>query len=286
MIEKSTGNRNYPKPDIDNSLQDDVARIESALDMIDSDIYGIKQEMPLLAGSHPFLYCKMRRGGRSSGSGGISTSDEMGQLNNNTAAAPLMFKNFTGGNDSIWDVYSIPPMLQFIGPSARWIKSDSWLEYVTSENQHEYRSYEMILMFVKNTTAADITGNFSRYYSGASDNPDWNYSSVYLGTPDQTDANRSTISSITWTVAEAISDPTPGDTSSFDVVIPAGKTVALLLYSSPTWTPSTMTDLHIFNGTIGIYIFGAFLTDGLEVDHIRTLKALQLRTQDIHEIWR
>jgi hypothetical protein len=286
MIEKTTSNRNYPKPDIDNTLQDDVVNIASAIDKIDTDIHGINQTMPLLAGSYPFLYCKMRRCGRSSGSGGISTSNEMGTLNNNIAAAPLMFKNFFGGNDSTLDVYSIPPLLQFVGPSAGWIKSDSWLEYVTSDIQHEYRSYEMILMFIKNITTVDITSNFSRYYSGASDNTHWNYSSVYLGTPDQTDANRSTISTITWTVAETISSANSGATSSFDVTIPAGKTIALLFYSSPTWNTSTMTDLHIFNGTIGIYNFGAFLTTGLEVDHKRTLKALQMRTQNIHEIWR
>ena len=35
MIEKTTTNQNYPKPDENNSLQDDVANIENALDMID-----------------------------------------------------------------------------------------------------------------------------------------------------------------------------------------------------------------------------------------------------------
>jgi hypothetical protein len=286
MIEKTTSNRNYPKPDIENTLQDDVAHIESAIDMIDSDIHGIRQEMPLLSGAYPFLYCKMRRGGRNSGSGGYSTSNQMGQLSNNIAAAPLMFKNVIGGNDNTWDVYSIPPILQFVGPSARWLKSDSWVEYVSSTNQHEFRSYELILMFVKNTTTADITSTFYRYYSGASDNTHWNYSSVYQGTPDQTDADSSTISNITWTIAESISSATAGDPSDFPVTVPAGKTVALILYSSATWDTTSATDFHVFNSTIGVYRFGDFLVTGLEVDHQRTLKALQMRTQNIHEIWR
>jgi Peptidase_G2, IMC autoproteolytic cleavage domain len=38
MIVKTTINRSYPKPDINNSLQNDVANIESALDMIDTDV--------------------------------------------------------------------------------------------------------------------------------------------------------------------------------------------------------------------------------------------------------
>ncbi len=44
MIEKTTTNRNYPKPDAKNFLQDDVTRLESALDAIDTDIHTIKQE--------------------------------------------------------------------------------------------------------------------------------------------------------------------------------------------------------------------------------------------------
>ena len=43
MIEKTTANKNYPKPDINNSLQDDVANIENALDMIDSDMHNLNQ---------------------------------------------------------------------------------------------------------------------------------------------------------------------------------------------------------------------------------------------------
>lgn len=41
MIEKTTTNRNYPKPDAKNFLQDDVTRLESALDSIDTDIHTI-----------------------------------------------------------------------------------------------------------------------------------------------------------------------------------------------------------------------------------------------------
>jgi hypothetical protein len=45
MIVKTTSNRSYPKPDINNSLQDDVANIESALDMIDTDIQSLKTKV-------------------------------------------------------------------------------------------------------------------------------------------------------------------------------------------------------------------------------------------------
>jgi microcystin-dependent protein len=43
MITKTTTNKNYPKPDENNSLQDDVKNIENALDMIDQDMHAVTQ---------------------------------------------------------------------------------------------------------------------------------------------------------------------------------------------------------------------------------------------------
>lgn len=45
MIIKKTIHRSYPKPDVNNSLQDDVANIENALDMIDMDIQALKTKI-------------------------------------------------------------------------------------------------------------------------------------------------------------------------------------------------------------------------------------------------
>lgn len=50
MIEKTTTNQNYPKPDENNSLQDDVANIENALDMIDSDMHNLNQAVMPVGG--------------------------------------------------------------------------------------------------------------------------------------------------------------------------------------------------------------------------------------------
>jgi hypothetical protein len=44
MIEETTTNRNYPKPNTKNLLRDDVARLRNALDQIDADVHTIKQE--------------------------------------------------------------------------------------------------------------------------------------------------------------------------------------------------------------------------------------------------
>jgi hypothetical protein len=284
MIEKTTDNRNYPKPDINNTLQDDVANIENAMDMIDTDINGMKQEVPLLAGSHPFLHCKMRRSGRSGTSAASAWTSEMGTLNNNADTAPAMFKQFIGGNNNIYDTYSIPPTLQFVGPEASWRKADSWMEHTRLENQCKYGAYEMILMFFKNTGETDLTRPFSRYYSSTGSNEDYGRSSSYVGTPDQTNANAASISSVSWAVVHSLSTNT-GSEATFDITIPAGKTVALIFYSSSGWLGTAST--YYYLGTdIGIYDYGNFLCDGLVVDQKRTLKAMQIKTPNIHDIWR
>jgi hypothetical protein len=66
MISKTTTNRNYPKPDENNTLQDDVRNIENALDMIDLDVakIGIPPHKSILSA-----------GGLNSGSATLSSSN-------------------------------------------------------------------------------------------------------------------------------------------------------------------------------------------------------------------
>jgi hypothetical protein len=45
MIVKKTANRQYPKPDLNNTLTDDVGNIGNAIDMMDTDVHNIKQEI-------------------------------------------------------------------------------------------------------------------------------------------------------------------------------------------------------------------------------------------------
>lgn len=73
MIEKTTTNQNYPKPDINNSLQDDVANIENALDMIDSDVYDLNQAIAAI-GTPPHKTI-LSAGGVNAGSVTLSSSN-------------------------------------------------------------------------------------------------------------------------------------------------------------------------------------------------------------------
>jgi ABC-type multidrug transport system permease subunit len=71
------------------------------------------------------------------------------------------------------------------------------------------------------------------------------------------------------------------------VLIPAGKTVAILLYSSAYYYT---TYYNYYTQFMHWYIFNfrsAFLTTGLEVDVERTLKAWQCRGyQNSFDIWK
>jgi hypothetical protein len=151
----------------------------------------------ILPGTNPFLYCRMRRYSSGGVSGHTSTS-ELGTLYNNTSSAPKLFKNFTGGNDSHYDSYVIPPTIQFVGSNARWLKGQGWLEYVASSNQYSYSSYDMILMFIRNSTGNSLTRTFYQYFTANGSNSSYNYSSAYVGTPNATNGSSNSISSVSW----------------------------------------------------------------------------------------
>ncbi len=240
--------------------------------------------MPILPGTHPFLYCRMRRGGR--GYYGYSTKEEMGVLNK-TETAPKMFKNFIGGNDSPIDAYTISPSLQFVGTEARWLQSEGWQECWVGSNPYNYSSYDLILIFIKNTKEFPLTRTFYRYLSCDSVNADYTSASAYVGTPNEVNDKRDSISSIEWVQVHTKSADSNGEEASFAITIPAGKTIALLFNSCSNYYHNNSNYGHLtFFSAIGIYDFGKFLTEGLEVDHERTLKALQHKTINIYEIWR
>jgi hypothetical protein len=150
-------------------------------------------------------------------------------------------------------------------------------------------------MFVKNTTSKDIirtlnfvsTSYWSSGYEGAG---------TFVGTPDNTNASKSRISKIMWKNTYKQTSSNSKFAASGNVEIQAGKTVAVLLYTSPYLDSSKKIsevmlsgDVHICSQFIpwGIYnIRSNFLTTGLEVDVKRTLKAWQCPGLDaVHNIW-
>lgn len=93
MIEKTTINRGYPKPDVNNSLQDDVANIESAIDMIDTDIHQLQQEGPFVP-----------RGGIIMWSGAVDAIPEGWALCNGSDSTPDLRDRFIVGAGGTYPV--------------------------------------------------------------------------------------------------------------------------------------------------------------------------------------
>lgn len=234
---------------------------------------------PFLKGSHPFLYCRMKRHGQWANNGGYRYTNELGPIHNNSLAGETLLKQFTGGNAQHYDVYAIPPSLQFIGNSDSWLISNSYNAY-SGGNNYNYPDYDLVCIFIQNKTDGDITRPFGRYYSANDRMPDYNLSSAYVGIPDRINGESDQISVINWNTVHTVSAKGSREQATFNVTVPANRTIALVYYSTPG-----MKNVSYPCHSIGIHSLGGFLTEGLEFDHQRTLKALQFRTPLIHKIW-
>ncbi|RDD34042.1 putative phage related protein [Wolbachia endosymbiont of Cylisticus convexus] len=115
-----------------------------------------------------------------------------------------------------------------------------------------------------------------------------------MGTPDNTSKSR--ISKIMWKNVYQYTSSDSKLAGSGNVEIPAGKTVAILLYTSSYLYSRTKVSEGVLSGNVytygqfiqwGIYnIRSNFLTTGLEVDVERTLRAWQCPGLDAtHKIW-
>lgn len=236
----------------------------------------------ILPGTKPFLYCRMRRSGR--GYLGYPWTSNYSLYANNSSAR-FMFEQLVGyRNSSSYDCFAIPPSMHFSGNGGTWMKNEGWTEYAYTSNQYNYPSYDMLVMFVKNTTNSDMTRTFGRYLSSNNSNGSYNRSSVYVGTPNYQNQSKGSINSIGWSNVYNYSSNTYATNANFNVTIPRGKTVAILMYSTAYFYTSGSSH-YMFYSTIGFYNLNSFLCDGLEIDRERTLKAYQRNCCNIHEIW-
>ncbi|MBT3388052.1 MAG: hypothetical protein HN417_08970 [Desulfobacula sp.] len=245
----------------------------------------------ILPDAYPFIYARMRRYGNTGAGGGYAWTSEIKLYNNEKQAGDWLFKNIIQGHTekAQYDTYVIPPSLYFINKLGSFIKSDSWVEFGKGANQYHYPCYDIILMFIKNTTDLAIGSKFSRYYSSNDNNGDYNKSSAYVGTPDKTNTRiinpkPDDIIYISWKAVHNYKSGSSGTSASFDVSIPADTTIALAFYSSAFLYSDTHAHYGFLMAT-GICDFAKFLTEGLEVDKERTMKALQAVTPKVNEIW-
>ncbi|WP_353277734.1 hypothetical protein [Wolbachia endosymbiont (group A) of Agelastica alni] len=247
-------------------------------------------------GSLPFLFGVLSRKNNYYGHGIFTT--ELGQWSSDITKTDYMLQLLAGSHtyDTSYVSFYRPRQLSFIeGNKGTFIYGESYTSSdSTSRNQIYYYPYAALgVIFVKNTTSSDITRtlNFvgTSYWSSG-----YEGAGAFVGTPDNT--NKSRISKITWKNVYQYTSSSSGFAGSGNVEIPAGKTVAVLLYTSSYLDSRGKVSEGMLSGDVYIYgqfiqwgiynIRNNFLTAGLEIDVERTLRAWQCPGLDAtHKIW-
>ncbi|WP_341817227.1 hypothetical protein [Wolbachia endosymbiont (group A) of Agelastica alni] len=249
-------------------------------------------------GSLPFLFGVLSRGNNYYGHGAFTT--ELGGWSGDITKTDYMLQLLAGSHtyDTSYVSFYRPRQLSFIeGNKGTFIYGESYTSSdSTSRDRIYYYPYAALgVMFVKNTTSSDITRtlNFvgTSYWSSG-----YEGAGAFVGTPDNTNYNKSRVSRITWKNVYQYTSSTSTFAASGNVEIPAGKTVAVLLYTSSYLDSRGKVSEGLLSGNVYIYgqfiqwgiynIRNNFLTAGLEVDVERTLRAWQCPGLDAtHKIW-
>ncbi|WMT83896.1 hypothetical protein NMD99_04260 [Wolbachia endosymbiont of Listronotus oregonensis] len=258
----------------------------------------VKNRNMVEPGSLPFLFGVLSRGNNYYGHGIFTT--ELGGWSGDITKTDYMLQLLAGSHtyDTSYVSFYRPRQLSFIeGSKGTFIYGELYTNsFSSSHNQiYYYPCAALGVMFVKNTTSRDITRtlNFvgTSYWSSG-----YEGAGAFVGTPDNTNASKSRISKIMWKNVYKYASSNSKFAASGNVEIPAGKTVAVLLYTSSYLHSRTKVSEGAFSGDVytygqfiqwGIYnIRNNFLTAGLEIDVERTLRAWQCPGLDAtHKIW-
>ncbi|WP_065106752.1 SF-assemblin family protein [Wolbachia endosymbiont of Nomada ferruginata] len=239
-------------------------------------------------GSLPFLFGVLGRKNNYFGHGTFTT--ELGKWSSDITKTDYMLQLLAGSHTYNTDYVSFyrPRQLSFIeGSKGTFIYGELCTKsFSGSYDEIYYYPYAALgVVFVKNTTNVNI--NKAMEFVGSSySSTEYGGAGLFVGTSDNTNSNKSRISRIIWKNVYQYTSSDSKLAGSGNVEIPAGKTVAILLYTSSYLYSRTQVSqgmlasnyVHNYGQFIqwGIYnIRSNFLTTGLEVDVERTLKAWQ-----------
>ncbi|WP_265017249.1 hypothetical protein [Wolbachia endosymbiont (group A) of Epistrophe grossularia] len=237
-------------------------------------------------GSLPFLFGVLGRKNNYFGHGTFTT--ELGKWSSDITKTDYMLQLLAGSHTYNTDYVSFyrPRQLSFIeGSKGTFIYGELCTKsFSGSYDEIYYYPYAALgVVFVKNTTNVNI--NKTMEFVGSSySSTEYGGAGLFVGTPDNTNSNKSSISKIVWKNVYQYTSSDSKLAGSGNVEIPAGKTVAILLYTSSYLYSRTQVSqgmlasnyVHNYGQFIqwGIYnIRSNFLTTGLEVDVERTLRA-------------
>ncbi|MDX5496459.1 MULTISPECIES: hypothetical protein [unclassified Wolbachia] len=251
-------------------------------------------------GSLPFLFGVLGRKNNYFGHGTFTT--ELGKWSSDITKTDCMLQLLAGSHTYDTDYVSFyrPRQLNFIeGNKGTFIYGELCTNsFSGSYDEIYYYPYAALgVVFVKNTTNVNI--NKTMEFVGSSySSTEYGGAGLFVGTPDNTNASKSIISKIIWKNVYQYTSSNSKLAGSGNVEIPAGKTVAMLLYTSSYLYSRTQVSqgmlasnyVHNYGQFIqwGIYnLRSNFLTTGLEVDVERTLKAWQCPgLSETYELWR
>uniref|UniRef100_A0A3B0JCE9 Uncharacterized protein n=1 Tax=Wolbachia endosymbiont of Aleurodicus dispersus TaxID=1288877 RepID=A0A3B0JCE9_9RICK len=250
-------------------------------------------------GALPFLFGVLSRKNNYFGHGIFTT--ELGQWSSDITKTDYMLQLLAGTHtyDTSYVSFYRPRQLCFLeGSKGTFIYGESYPRFMYdgfSEqfNMLKYPYAALGVIFVKNTSNVDIskTINFVGSAMWYKDEVNYGGAGLFIGTPDKTNTRKSEISRITWTRIYQHEISSSEFIGSGNIVIPAGKTVTVLLYTSSNLhsegervgeTPEFFASEHAYSTIYGQFIqWGIynirsnFLTTGLEIDVERALKAWQ-----------
>ncbi|MFT4314942.1 MAG: hypothetical protein AB3P11_07870 [Wolbachia pipientis] len=262
-------------------------------------------------GALPFLFGVLSRKNNYFGHGTFTT--ELGQWSSDITKTDYMLQLLAGTHtyDTSYVSFYRPRQLCFLeGSKGTFIYGESYPRFMYdgfSEqfNMLKYPYAALGVIFVKNTSNVDIskTINFVGSAMWYKDEVNYGGAGLFIGTPDRTNTRKSEISRITWTRIYQHEISSSEFIGSGNIIIPAGKTVTVLLYTSSNLhsegervgeTPEFFASEHTYSTIYGQFIqWGIynirsnFLTTGLEVDVERTLRAWQCPgLSNTYELWR
>ncbi|ADW80166.1 MULTISPECIES: hypothetical protein [Wolbachia] len=261
-------------------------------------------------GALPFLFGVLSRKNNYFGHGTFTT--ELGQWSSDITKTDYMLQLLAGTHtyDTSYVSFYRPRQLCFLeGSKGTFIYGESYPRFMYdgfSEqfNMLKYPYAALGVIFVKNTSNVDIskTINFVGSAMWYKDEVNYGGAGLFIGTPDRTNTRKSEISRITWTRIYQHEISSSEFIGLGNIIIPAGKTVTVLLYTSSNLhsegervgeTPEFFASEHAYSTIYGqfiqwgIYNFRSnFLTTGLEVDVERTLRAWQCPGLDAtYKLW-
>ncbi|MFP3025363.1 MAG: hypothetical protein ACEY3L_03610, partial [Wolbachia sp.] len=238
----------------------------------------VKKRNMVEPGSLPFLFGVLSRKNNYYGHGAFTT--ELGQWSSDITKTDYMLQLLAGSHTYDTDYVSFyrPRQLYFIeGNKGTFIYGELCTKsFSGSYDEIYYYPYAALgVVFVKNTTNVNINKTIE-FVGSSYSSMEYGGAGLFVGTPDNTNSNKSSISKIVWKNVYQYTSSDSKLAGSGNVEIPAGKTVAILLYTSSYLYSRTQVSqgmlasnyVHNYGQFIqwGIYnIRSNFLTTGLEV---------------------